>query len=231
MRAHFGTWLVLIAGTFVGAGCGEMPAAAAKKAGKKQAARATPVVDDRPKLPKVTQDEYASLDAAWADVEKLSSDPTGGQKLLRIERWLGLQGDKIAPDLAVLIKDPSAGLATRLTACRVLARLGPVATPTLLEAIGGEPKQLQLKAIESLGRVEPPSDEIVGKLLVLLDDQDFATRKAALGGLKDVGIPASRAVDKLQAILNDPQEDETIRSLAKAALKAVDPRTGLMKAK
>jgi HEAT repeat protein len=230
MRALSGTWLALIVGTFVGAGCGEVPAAAAKKSGKQQAARATLMVDDRPKLPQVTQAEYASLDAAWADVEKLSSDPTGGQKLLRIERWLGLQGDKIAPELAAKINDPSAGLATRLTACRVLARLGPVATPTLLGAIGGEPKQLRLKAIESLGRVEPPSDEIVKRLLALVDDQDFATRKAALGGLKDVGVPAKQAVDKLQTILNDPQEDETIRSLAKAALKAVDPRTGLMKA-
>ncbi len=230
MRTPFETWLLVLVSVGVCAGCGEVPAAAAKKPGKKKPAGATLVVDDRPKLPQVTQAEYASLDAAWADVEKLSGDPTGGQKLLRIERWLGLQGVTIAPELVAKIKDPSAGLATRLTACRVLARLGPLATPTLLEASGGEPKQLRLKAIESLGRVEPSSDEIVKKLLALVDDADFATRKAALGGLKDVGLPAKQAADKLQSILNDPQEDETIRSLAKAALKAVDPRTGLMKA-
>jgi HEAT repeat protein len=104
-----------------------------------------------------------------------------------------------------------------------------VATPTLMEGIGGEPKQLRLKAIESLGRVEPSSNEIVTKLLALVEEQDFDTRKAALSGLKDVGVPAQAAADKLQAILNDSNEDETIRSLAKAALKAVDPRTGLMK--
>jgi HEAT repeat protein len=178
----------------------------------------------------VTQAEYASLEACWADVEKVSSDPAGGQKLVRIELWLNLQGDKIAPELAAKINDPSAGLATRLTSCRVLARLGPRATPVLMEAIAGQPKQLRLKAIECLGRIEPTSDEIVQKLLSLVDDQDFATRKEALEGLADIGPPARQATDKLQSLLNDPNEDETIRSLAKAALKKVDPRTGLMKA-
>jgi len=228
MRAYFRIWLVFVAAA-VSSGCGQAPAAGTRKTGQKTAA-AKPVVDDRPKLPAVTQAEYASLDAAWADVETLSSDPTGGQKLLRIERWLGLQGDEIAPELEAKIKDPEAGLATRLTACRILARLGPVATPTLLEATAGEPKQLRLKAIESLGRIEPSSQEIVAKLLVLVDDDDFETRKAAIAGLREVGPPARQAADKLQSLLNNPQEDDTIRSLAKAALKTVDPRTGLLKA-
>lgn len=209
------------------AGCGEMPVKAAKKPSKKKSVAA---VDDRPKLPEVTHADFANLDAAFAEVETLATDPTGGQKLVRVERWLSLQGDKIAGDLAAKIKDPSAGLATRLTACRALSRLGPVATPTLMEAIGGEPKQLRLKAIECLGRVEPSSDEIVARLLVLVDDQDFETRKTAINGLKDVGVTAKNSAEKLQSLLNDPQEDETIRSVAKAALKAVDPRTGLMKA-
>jgi HEAT repeat protein len=221
--------LICLLGLLVlAAGCGEVPAA--KRPTKKKPTRATPVVDDRPKLPKVTQAEYASLEAAWADVEKVSGDPAGGQKLVRIELWLNLQGDRIAPELEAKIKDPAAGLATRLTACRVLARLGPKAMPTLMEATAGEPKQLRLKAIECLGRIEPSSAEIVKKLLALVDDQDFATRKEALEGLADIGPPARQAADKLQSILNDANEDETIRSLAKAALKKVDPRTGLMKA-
>ena len=33
-----------------------------------------------------------------------------------------MQGDKIAGDLAERIKSPSAGLATRITACRILAK-------------------------------------------------------------------------------------------------------------
>ena len=208
------------------AGCGDRPAAAAKK--PITPPRAAQAALDRPKLPQVTRDEYASLAVAWAQVETLSRDPAGGQKLVRIERWLDLQGEAIVPDLAAVIEDPSAGLATRLTACRALARRGPVATPTLLAATSGEPRQLRLKAIESLGRIEPASDEIVEKLLSLVDNEDFESRKAALGALREVGPPAKRAAGKLQSLLNDPQQDETIRSLAKAALKAVDPRTGLL---
>ena len=210
------------------AGCGQMPAAAAKKPGNKNAS-ASPA-SGQPKRPPVSQAEYASVQAAWADVETLSGDPTGGQRLLRIERWLDLQGDEIVAELVAKVEDPSAGLATRLTACRALARRGPVATDTLLAAAGGQPRQLRLKAIESLGRIEPSSEAIVEKLLSLVDDEDFETRKAALGGLREVGPPAKSASGQLQSLLNDPQEDETIRSLAGAALKAIDPRTGLKKA-
>jgi hypothetical protein len=218
--------LLFVAIAIVSAGCGEMPAAATSSP-RAQPARATPVVDDRPKLPQVTRDEYANLAAAWADVETLSRDPTGGQKLLRIERWLALQGDKIAPELIAAINNPAVGLATRLTACRALARLGQVGAPTLIAATDGEPKQLRLKAIESLGRIEPTSNEIVEKLVSLVSADDFESRKAALGGLREVGPPAKKAAGTLQSLLDDPQEDETIRSLAKAALQAVDPRTGL----
>ena len=205
-----------------------MPAAAAKKGGSSKASALS--ATGQPKRPPVSQDEYASVQAAWADVETLSGDPAGGQRLLRIERWLDLQGDEIVAELAAKVEDPSAGLATRLTACRALARRGPVATGPLLSATGGQPRQLRLKAIESLGRIEPSSAAIVEKLLSLVDDEDFEIRKAALGGLREVGPPANKASGKLQSLLNDPKEDETIRSLAKAALKAVDPRTGLMQA-
>ena len=216
------------------AGCGEMPTAAGNASAKKKRKASSAAVANRPKLPEVSQGDFASLDAAMAEVETLSTDPEGGQKLLRIELWLTMQGDKIAPQLAALIKDPSAGLATRLTACRALARLGPIATPTLLEAMSGEPKQLRLKAIESLGRVKPPSKEVVTRLVALLDEQDYEARKTALSALSNVGPPAKEhdpaIVQKLMSILNDTKEDETIRALAKQALKSIDPRKGLMNA-
>lgn len=224
---------LLFAAALAANGCGETAVRAKKQPAKKQpAAAAGPSRSPRGNLqpPAVKPDEYPSLEAAFADVEKMSADPLGGQKLSRIERWLDLQGERIAPDLAERIQDPATGLATRLTACRVLARMGPVATPTLLAALEGEPQQLRLKAIQSLGRVQPSSAPIVNKLLALLDEPDFETRKAALGGLKEIGPPAQEAVEKLMHLLNDTSEDETIRSLAKEALKSVQPRRGLMNA-
>jgi HEAT repeat protein len=223
----FTTWLIITTFALFAAGCGPAPITIEPVKKKPSVKKTTtkPIA-----LPTVAADAYPSIDAAMAEVETLSksSDPDTGMRLLKIETWLNMQGEKSAPDLAARIKDPATGLATRLTACRVLARMGPVAQPTLLEAAAGEPKQLRLKAIESLGRVKPSSKEILDKLLALVDGDDFDTRKAALGAIEDIGTPAKSAVPKLVGILNDVNEDETIRSLAKAALKKVDPRKGLM---
>lgn len=212
------------------AGCGEMPAASAKKAQRKVTATA---VSQPVTFPKVEQDAYASVEAAMADVEAIASSKgeNNSQKLRRIETWLDMQGTAIAPELDATIKDPTAGLAARLTACRVLTRLGPTATPTLLAAADGEPRQLRLKAIESLGRVKPTSAETVQKLVALIDDEENEIRGGALRSLAAIG-PAVKEhspdiVEKLILLLNNVDEDETVRSQSKGALKKIDPRTGL----
>ncbi|HEX5033245.1 MAG TPA: HEAT repeat domain-containing protein, partial [bacterium] len=166
-------------------------------------------------------------------VEELvkNQDEKTGQELLQVETWLQMQGDKIAPELATQVKDTSGPLATRFTACRVLMKLGPgTATPILMEATSTEPREVRVKAIECLGRLKPTSQEIVEKIISLIDDPDDEHRKAAIRALASIGKPAGAAKDQLQAILNDTQEDETIRSLAKKALQEVDPRKGLMNA-
>jgi HEAT repeat protein len=233
MRRFAGLWFILFAALVGLSGCG--PVAAAKKPAKKKPATTT--VATRPTLqaPKVEQSAYASVAAAMADVERVSTldDPNeANETLLKVETWLNMQGARIAPELEALIKDTGAGLPSRLTACRVLARLGPVALPTLLEATGGEPPLLRRKAIESLGRVKPPSAEAVTKLVSLLDDEDNEVRRSALGALGHIGQPAKQhepqLVQKLTSILNDVNEDETVRSMAKDALKKIDPRRGLM---
>ena len=216
-------------------GCGG-PAASGKSA-KTTSKKAVPKKASEtfipPPPPKVDQDAYANVDAAMAAVEELvkNQDEKTGQELLKVETWLQMQGDRIAPELAAKIKDTAGPLPTRITACRVLMKLGPaVATPVLLEAMASEPRELRVKAIECLGRLKPTSQEIVDKIISLIDDPDYEQRKAALGALANIGKPAGQAKDRLQAILNDTQEDETIRSLAKKALEAIDPRKGLMKA-
>jgi hypothetical protein len=210
-----------------------MPSAASKQPAKGRPATA---IKTTSAAPQVAADAYPSVDAAMAEVEELgrSDGLDDAQRLRRIEAWLNMQGGKIADDLAAKIKDPSVGLPTRITACRVLTRQGPVAIPTLLEASRGEPRQLRLKAIECLGRVKPTNAEVVSRLVLLLEDDDYDIRKGSLSSLAAIG-PAVKEhdatiVEKLIAILNDGNEDETIRSLAKDALKKVDPRRGLMNA-
>ena len=220
------------------AGCGS--AASGKSSSKKGTSAKTaakkpaePFVPPPPP-PKVEQDAFASVDDAMAAVEELVKNPgeKQGEELMKVEIWLQMQGTKIAPELAEKIKDVSGPLPTRVTACRVLTKLGPAtATPVLMEATASEPKELRVKAIECLGRVKPTSSEIVDKVIELIDDSDYEQRKAALGALASIGKPAAKAKDRLVEILNNTKEDETIRSLAKKALKEVDPRKGLMNVK
>lgn len=220
--------LIIATALLVAAGCGEVPGPASKKSGKKPAKKPPP---QTVQLPTVAADAYPSVDAAMAEVETLakSSGPEISQQLIKIETWLNMQGQSIAADLAGKIKNPSAGIATRLTACRVIARSGsPLAIPTLIEATSVESRQLRLKAIESLGRAKPSSKEAVSKLLSLVDAKENDVRRVAINALASVGPPAKGAVPKLTGILNDVNEDETIRSAAKAALRSVDPRKGLM---
>lgn len=223
--------LALVASMLMGCG----PAIAAKKPAKK-AATTTVAARPTPQAPRVDQDAYASVDAAMADVESVVGlgPDEANRKLLKVETWLNMQGAKIAPDLETKIKDPATGLATRLTACRVLTRLGPVAVPALMTAADSETKQLRLKAIECLGRVKPTSAEIVSRLTSSMGNEDYEIRKGAFRALAVVGPPAQQhdpqLVDKLTSVLNDVKEDETVRSLAHDALKKIDPRKGLMNA-
>jgi hypothetical protein len=211
-------------------GCGRAPVAT-HPAQKKPAMQA---VSNRPAatLPQVQQGDFASVDDALGQVSVLvkSGDTNIGVQLVKIETWLEMQGPSIEPQLAAKIKDTSGDLAIRLTACRVLSKLGPIAVPTLLAAIESEPRQLRLKATECLGRVKPPEAKSVARLLKLIDDKDFEQRKAAIGALANMGPAAKEATPKLISLLNNPDEDETIRSSAKFALKHVDPRKGLMDA-
>lgn len=213
-------------------GCGSQASGkSVKKTTKKATAKKTvPAPAPLPPPPKVEQNAFASVAEAMAKVEELvkDQDEKTGQEMLKIEIWLQMQGDKITPELTELLKNSAGPLPSRITACRVMMKLGPAkATSVLIEATASEPKELRVKAIECLGRLKPTSKEIVEKVMSFIDDKEYDQRKAAIGALANIGKPAAAAKDRLQDILNDVKEDETIRSLAKKALKEVDPRKGL----
>ena len=110
----------------------------------------------------------------------------------------------------------------------ILAKLGPPGRPAVTAATDSPKKELRVKAIESLGRIKPVEKASLDKLMSLLDDKEYDIRKAALLGIKATEKEGAAATTRLMAVLNDTKEDETIRSLAKDALKSVDPRKGLM---
>jgi hypothetical protein len=76
--------------------------------------------------------------------------------------------------------------------------------------------------------VKPTSPAIVGRLRSLANEGDVRVRQVSLTGLARIGPDAKEVVPDLQKILNDPMADETLRGEAGKALKAIDPRKGLM---
>ena len=219
-----------------GAGCGGTAPGNAKQGG--QAARKEKERKDKeeaaPPLVAMKADPqmYASIEAALIAVKELSGNESeeAGKKRLLTDMWFELQGDKAIAPLAAKLKDSSADMPTRLTVCRVLGKLGPRSAGPLLEIVNMESGPLRIKAVESLGRLKPTTAEIVGKLIPLIDDQDANVRRVAITAVGVIGPPAKAAVPRLNTILNDLKENETIRDSAAAAIKKVEPRKGLMNA-
>ncbi|WP_425617932.1 HEAT repeat domain-containing protein [Anatilimnocola sp. NA78] len=224
--------IVLVPLLFLFTGCGSRPVATADNGGK-VVKKKRPVAKNVPQPATkidVPEDLYDSPAAALADVKRWvdSKDGNAGQALLKTEAWLIRRGDKIVPELTARVEDKNEDLAIRMTACRVLSKMGPVGRPAVLAATDSSPVQLRVKAIECLGRIKPADKASVDKLMTLLDDKEYDIRKAALLGIAATDKAGAPAVSKLMDMLNDTKEDETIRSLAKVALKKVDPRKGLM---
>lgn len=208
-------------------GCGDMPVAKSNSSVKKKQKRPGAVPSTKIEI---DPNMYGSVPEALADVKRLveSGDVGAGHQLLKTETWIVRQGDKNVAMLAERVADDSEHIAIRMTACRVLCKLGPVGRPAVTAATDSPKKELRVKAIECLGRIKPVEKASLDKLISLIDDKEYDIRKAALLGIKATEKEGAAATTKLMAVLNNTSEDETIRSLAKDALKSVDPRKGLM---
>lgn len=217
-------WLVAL--MLLLTGCGDRPVANAdpkKKKPKKPGAVPAAKIDIDPNM-------YGSVAEAFEDVKRLaaSGEASAGHELLKTETWIVRQGEQNVGMLSERVADNGENLAVRMTACRILAKLGPPGRPAVIAATDSSKKELRVKAIESLGRIKPVDRASVDKLMSLLDDKEYDIRKAALLGIKATEKEGAAATTKLMSVLNNTNEDETIRSLAKDALKSVDPRKGLM---
>lgn len=207
------------------AGCGDRPVANAdpKKKAKKPGAKPATKIDIDPNM-------YGSVPEALADVKRLveSGNASAGHELLKTETWILRQGEGNVGLLSERVADSNENLAIRMTACRILSKLGPSGRPAVIAATDSPKKELRVKAIECLGRIKPVERASLEKLMTLIDEKDYDIRKAALLGIKATEKEGAAATTKLMEVLNNTSEDETIRSLAKDALKSVDPRKGLM---
>jgi HEAT repeat protein len=175
----------------------------------------------------VRPDEFPSIEAAFAELEKALALPDGNEQnraVLRCQKWLALQQDKAVPITAEHASDPRQPLGMRLTACRILGLLGPAAVEPLLElADHADSTQLRRKAIETVSRMKPPAPKTIEKLIALLDDADSQIQWQVIEGLRQMGEPAKAAAAKLSQLRQEHAEEQ-IRVSAGEALKKVAPR-------
>jgi HEAT repeat protein len=223
------TWLVLGAAVLILTGCGGGTTAPQKPATTKKpkkTEKAEPKkLDIKPV--EVKADEFPSVEAALTELDKVLQMPDGEERNraeIRVQMWLALQQDKAVPLVAARAADPQQSVPVRITACRILGKLGPTGVDTLLQLAGkGDSNQLRRKAIETLGGMKPPEKKTIEELISLLDDTDTQVQWQVIDALIKIGQPAKAASAKLNELRKE-HADEQIRVSAGEALKKVDPR-------
>jgi hypothetical protein len=216
-------------------GCGNVPKPASENKSKSKTKD-----KEKPAAPKeepIDPNAFASYEEALAAIVAATAEQKPAD-MNKAERWLGLQGEKIAAKLSATVKDNGAPLAARISACRVLARIGPVATATLMEVSKKEtkPDQLRQNGVQWMGVIKPTSKEIVDQLIALSNEStgtkelNQKIRVAALQALLKIGPDVKKLrpdyVETLQNTLNSQTEDDSIRGQAKLTLKSIEPRRG-----
>jgi len=101
-----------------------------------------------------------------------------------------------------------------------LVKIGPVAIPALIDALGSWNSCVRADASDALGKMGPAAKDAVPALIVALKDNDSCSvRKNASDALGEIGPAAIDAVPALQNALSD--SDESVRVEAKFALKKI----------
>ncbi len=99
-------------------------------------------------------------------------------------------------------------------------KIGPAATPDLLEALAGHAVPgVRADAALALGRLEAPPEQVVPALARALDDESEDVRQWAAFALQQQGPAAAPAVEDLRAALTDPEP--WVRQNAAQALGAI----------
>lgn len=227
-------WLGLILICLGLAGCGGAAAVSQKEASAKRAEKSAEGAATLPPAkaaPVEKELTFASVEEALKMAASTSADESASNQRVQADKWIEKQGAKGIPVLSAKLLDKSTDLSMRMAASRILAKLGAEARPALFEVAKSDTGRIRARAIESLGKLKPPDKATVELVISLIDDPEVDLRKAALKSLAHYGKNGQAAAPRLLEILNDQKESEAIRDLAKAALKVVDQRKGLMNVK
>lgn len=214
-------------------GCGPTRTPPAKavenRRAKKPQASAPKKLDIKPV--EVKAEEFASVQDALDELDRVPQLPSADERNrggIRVQTWLAMQQEKAAPLIIARVSDPQQDIARRIVACRILGKLGPSGTDTLIAvASKNESSQLRRKAIETLGLMKPVEKKSIDALIALLDDADTQVQWHVIDALIKIGEPARGAAGKLNE-LRQNHADESIRVAAGEALEKIEPRKTLV---
>lgn len=217
--------LAMMAAALTTFGCGPTRTAPVKPAAAKPQKAEPKKLDIKPV--EVKADEFASVEAALTELDRVLEMPDGEERNraeIRAQNWLAMQQAAAVPLVAQRASNTEQSLARRITACRILGKLGPGGLDTLIAlAAKDDSSQLRRKAIESLGLMKPAEQRTIETLIAQLDDADTQVQWQTIDALIKIGEPAKAAASKLRE-LRQNHADESIRVSAGEALKKVDPR-------
>jgi HEAT repeat protein len=207
------------------AGCGGTRTTPTKVAGKKPERTEPKKLDIKPV--EVKADEFATAEDALSELDRVLEMPDGEDRNraeIRVQTWLAMQGEAAVPLVAERASNAQQSMARRITACRILGKLGPGGVDTLIALAAKEDSsQLRRKAIETLGVMKPAEKRTIDALIAQLDDADTQVQWQTIDALIKIGEPAKAAASKLSE-LRQTHVDESVRVSAGEALKKVDPR-------
>jgi HEAT repeat protein len=98
------------------------------------------------------------------------------------------------------------------------------ATPEVLPLLKSDGPRTRTFAVRTLGKIAPPSPEVVAALIPFLGDADRYTRETAIASLGEMGPAAASAVSLLRKFLHDPSDTGPwVRANAAEALGKIGP--------
>ncbi len=101
----------------------------------------------------------------------------------------------------------SADWGVKATVAEVLAQMGEVAVPALIEALRDPDTMVRVQAARSLARMGPTGSDAVPALIEALHDPDDLVREHAARALGQMGPAASEAIPHLIELLKQPSPD------------------------
>jgi len=210
----------------VAVGCGSPPSTKSKAEKKKENAKQVKAVAETP--PKVEEPPASPLPPITSidDAVAVLATESEVARIRQASELLVSSGESAVAPLAMLLADSTSTLEARVAACRVLGQIGAPAIPALLRIAdpkAGNPAEVRRKAVEQLGLTTPAQPNTIAALIILLDDADILTQRAAVVAIGKIGPDAANAKPKIMEIIRTT-DDKSLRAIADNTIKLIDPR-------